>query len=276
MTTAGGTVFSASELVYAYPGTARAVIDHLTTRIRAGAFHGILGPNGSGKSTLVKLLLGVAPAAAGGVEFLGRPLRAWSRRELALRIGVVPQAEEVTFPLTVRELVAFGRYPHLGAWRPEGSDDRRAIFDALDRCSVLELADRPLATLSGGERQRARIARALAQRPGVLILDEPTAALDLRHEMGIFELMAGLAREGVTVVLVTHNLNLAARYADEILLLNHGRAVVEGPPRSALTGPVLERVFGWPVTVLSHPGPGPDAGAPQFVPLAEPRTGGTA
>lgn len=275
-------VFQASGLGYRYPGTARRALDGVDLVVPAGSVSAILGPNGSGKSTLLRLLLGAVRPDAGRVTFRGRPVEAWRRRELARRIGVVPQGEEAVFPLTVRELVAMGRYPHLGGWRREREADRRAVEEAMRRCDVLDLADRPLATLSGGERQRARIARALAQQPEVLVLDEPTASLDVRHEMAVFELLAALAAEdGVTVVLVTHALNLAARYADRLLLLANGRAAAEGPPGRVLNRTVLEAVYEWPVAVTAHPGPGPDAGAPQVVPLAaglerepyDPRTG---
>jgi iron complex transport system ATP-binding protein len=138
----------------------------------------------------------------------------------------------------------------------------------MGRCDVLAFAQRPISTLSGGERQRARVARALAQEPRVLALDEPTVALDIRHEMAIFELLRDLARAGVTVVLVTHNLNLAARYADRLLLLDRGRVAAEGPPAEVIRRELLEQVYHWPVRVTPHPGPGPDTGAPQVTPLA--------
>ena len=187
---------------------------------------------------------------------------------MARAVGVVPQGEEQIFPLSVRELVAMGRYPHLGPWRREGDADRRAITDAMRRCDIERFAERPVSTLSGGERQRARLARALAQQPLALALDEPTVALDVRHEMAIFELLRELGREGVTTLLITHHLNLAARYAHRLVLLDRGRVVAEGPPATVLTRETVERVYGWPVRVTSHPGPGPDAGAPQVLPLA--------
>jgi iron complex transport system ATP-binding protein len=146
--------------------------------------------------------------------------------------------------------------------------DRRAVDDAMRRCDVLELAARPVPTLSGGERQRARVARALAQEAATLALDEPTAALDVAHEMAIFELLSALGHAGKTVLLVTHNLNLAARYADRLVLLDGGRLAAEGTPAEVLTRETVERVYGWPVEIAPHPGPGPDAGAPQVVPLA--------
>jgi iron complex transport system ATP-binding protein len=183
-------------------------------------------------------------------------------------VAVVQQQEEMALPVTARELVALGRYPYVGNWRREGADDRRAIRQAMERCDVADLADRTVQTLSGGERQRVRLARALAQEPELLALDEPTVALDVRHEMAIFELLRELAAGGVTILIVTHNLNLAARYADELVLLDRGRVAAAGVPGRVLTGELIERVYRWPVQVSPHPGPGPDAGAPQVTPLA--------
>lgn len=261
--------FETRALSFRYPGAPRSAVEGVEITVPAGSLYAILGPNGSGKSTLLKLLLGALAPTSGAVLYDGRPVSDWPRRDFARRVGVVAQGEEVVFPITVRELVAMGRYPHLGPWRRERERDRRAIEDAMARCDVLDLADRPFTTLSGGERQRARIARALAQEPATLILDEPTAALDVKHEMAIFELLATLAgRDGVTVVVVTHNLNLASRYADRLLLLDRGRAVAEGAPGDVLRREILEAVYHWPLAVLPHPGPGPDAGAPQVVPLA--------
>lgn len=262
-------VFEARDVTYAYPGAERPAVEAVDLRIGGGDLYAIIGPNGSGKSTLLRLLLGARSPGRGEVLHAGRPLAGWSRRELARRVGVVPQHETVAFPLSVREFVAMGRYPHLGAWRSEGPGDRRAIERALERCDVAGLASRPFGTLSGGERQLARIARALAQRPGALVLDEPTVSLDIRHEMEIFELLRELSEvDRVTVVLVTHNLNAASRYAGRLLLLGDGRAVTEGEPRRVLTRDTVERVYGWPVRVVPLPGEGPDAGAPQVTPLA--------
>lgn len=265
----GVPVFEARDVVYTYPGSARAALADVSLSVSPGMLYCLIGPNGSGKSTLLKLLLGALELQGGEIAFSGRPLARWSRRALARRIGVVPQSEELAFPLTVREMVAMGRYPHLGLLDRPGPEDERALDDALSRCDIAELAARPLATLSGGERQRVRIARALAQQPQTLVLDEPTTSLDIRHEMQIFELLAELARvDRVTIVLVTHNLNLAARYADRLLLLSAGSPAAEGRPGDVLSREIIERVYGWPVVVGEHPGPGPDAGAPQIIPLA--------
>ena len=253
---------------FRYPESATLAVDSVTLDVPAGACTAVLGPNGSGKSTLLRLLLGTLAPAAGEVELDGRPVARWERPEIARAVGVVPQGEEAAFPMSVRELVAMGRYPHLGPWRREGDADRRAVENAMRRCDVLGLAHRPVSTLSGGERQRARVARALAQEPAALALDEPTAALDVSHEMAIFELLRELGRVGTTVLLVTHNLNLAARYADRLVLLDRGAVAAAGAPAEVLTRETVERVYGWPVRIGRHEGPGPDEGAPQVIPLA--------
>ena len=264
-------VFQARDLTFRYPDTTVPAIDSLSMSVPRGALYAVLGPNGSGKSTLARLLLGRLRPERGEARFEGRAAAAWPGRALARRVGVVPQAEEIVFPITVRELVAMGRYPHLGPWRAESRFDRDAVEAALVACDVAPLAERRLAQLSGGERQRARIARALAQQPDALVLDEPTAALDIAHEMAIFELLVRLRRErGVTVLLVTHNLNLAARYADGLLLLERGRAVAAGSAATVVTRTRIEQSYHWPVSVFPHAGPGRDAGAPQVTPLALP------
>ncbi len=262
-------VFETRALAFGYPGAARLAVGDISIQVARGALYAVLGPNGSGKSTLVKLLLGALRPGGGTVFYAGRSVAAWGRRPLARHIGVVPQIEEPAFPLTVWELAAMGRYPYLGLLGRERPDDRRAVTQALERCEVDDFADWPISTLSAGERQRVRIARALAQEPETLLLDEPTLSLDLHHEMAIFELLRELvARDGVTVVVVTHNLNLAARYATSMLLMNQGRAAAEGRPGDVLSRDTVEDVYRWPVVVTAHPGPGHDAGTPQVAPLA--------
>lgn len=257
----------ATSVSYRYPGAERPALDGVDLIAPSGIMTVVIGPNGSGKSTLLRLLLGVEAPGRGEVSFAGRRVAEWDRRALARRVGVVQQSETVAFPLRVREYVAMGRYPHLGPWSAESDADRRAIGDAMERCDVGGFAERSLGTLSGGERQRVRIARALAQEPDALVLDEPTAALDVRHEMAIFGLLGDLAREGRAVLLVTHSLNLSARLADRILLLDQGRPAAAGAPADVLERETIERVYRWPVRIARHPGPGADEGAPQVVPL---------
>ena len=261
--------FETAGLGFSYPGARQAALTDVSISVAHGAFFAAIGPNGSGKSTLLKLLLGALAPTHGTALYEGVPAEEWDRIEFARRVAVVPQIEEAVFPFTVREIVAMGRYPHLGPWRSERPADREAIEHALAACDMAAYSERNILTLSGGERQRVRVARALAQEPVALVLDEPTAALDLGHEMALFELLRTLQhRNSVTVVAATHNVNLAARFADTMLLLSQGQTVALGAPRDVLQRERLEQVYAWPINVVEHSGPGRDAGAPQIVPLA--------
>jgi iron complex transport system ATP-binding protein len=252
-----------ADVRFRHAGAQHDAVDGVTLDVSAGRMTALLGPNGAGKSSLLQLMLGLLAPTAGRIEFGGRPLAAWTRRALARKIGVVPQGE-VEALFTVREIVAMGRYPHLGRWQRERECDVAAIAGAMRRCAVDDFAGRWLTTLSGGERQRVRLARALAQEPSVLVLDEPTTSLDVRHEMATFELLRALRDDGVTIVLATHNLNLAARYADDLVLLERGRVIAQGPAQDVITGDRISRVYEWPVAIATH-----DDGAPQIVPLAQ-------
>lgn len=263
--------FDAMDLAIRYGGARRRALDGVTMRVPKGAFYAVLGPNGSGKSTLMKALLGVVAPEAGRVLIDGRDTNSWTRRCLARTVGAVSQAEHLAFPMTVRDYVAMGRYPHLGPFRPEGQADREAIMEAMVRCDIEELGKRSVMTLSGGELQRVRIARALAQVPTGLVLDEPTASLDIRHEMTIFRLLRDSADRGMTVLLITHHLNLAARFADRFLLLSQGRLAAEGEAREVFNEDTLASVYDWPVSV----GLDPETGAPRVTPLQEPSASST-
>jgi iron complex transport system ATP-binding protein len=254
-------------LVVRYPGQLRPALDGVTMTVPTGSFFAVLGPNGSGKSTLMRALLGVSTAVEGRALVDGKAASAWSRRELARAVGAVAQAESVAFPLTVREMVAMGRYPHLAPLAAEADRDRAAIARALDACDVSHLVARDVATLSGGEFQRVRIARALAQEPRALVLDEPTASLDIRHQMAILELLRMSADQGITVLLVTHGLDLGAQFADRMLLLADGTVAAEGTPADVLQEDVLARVYGWPVAVHADP----RTGTPRVTPLRSKR-----
>lgn len=254
--------FEARGVGVRYPGAAGPALTDVDLQVAEGSFHAVLGPNGSGKSTLMRALLGTLRVDRGQILLDGRPPERWRRRELARQVGAVPQSESIPFPVSARELVAMGRYPHLGALQREGAADRSAVDRALSECEVEHLGERNVQTLSGGELQRVRIARALAQEPRALVLDEPTASLDIRHEMAILELLRASADRGRTVLLVTHHLDLAARYADRILLLDCGHVAAEGTPEEVYQEEVLARVYRWPVQVVQDA----STGSPRVVP----------
>ncbi len=255
-------ILRAEQLSVRYPAAPHFALAQVSLQLHPGEVVAVVGPNGSGKSTLLHALLGLLPPTSGTVHLDDRPMAAWSRRELADAVGALSQREEPAFPLTVEEAVLLGRWSRLGPIAPVGTTDRSAIRAALRRCDVANLADRRIETLSGGEWQRVRMARALASTPKLLLLDEPTAALDVGHEMELFELLRRLVAEGLGVLLITHQLNLAARFADRLMLLDRGRTIAEGTPREVLREDVVSTVFGWPVAVTTW-----CDGAPQVIPL---------
>jgi iron complex transport system ATP-binding protein len=261
---AGWEIDSAS---YRYPDGKEA-LRGVTLELPAAQLTTIVGPNGAGKSTLLALLLGHLTPTTGRVAYAGRRVTEWPRRDLARRVGVVPQQERGAFTLTVRELVAMGRYPHLGLFGAESDDDRRAVDEALVQCDLTALRDRSMNALSGGEQQRARLARAIAQEPDAIVLDEPTAGLDIGHEMALFEHARALCDAGATVVLVTHHVNLAARYSHRMALLGGGTVVAVGAPADVVQAERFTDLFAWPTAVHPHPGPGADTGTPQTIPIA--------
>lgn len=236
----------AAGLTFGYPG--RDVLRDVSFTLRPGELCALCGPNGAGKSTLLRLLLGLHEPRAGQVELGGAPVVSLSRREIARRAALLPQESPVDLPLTVREVVALGRLPHLGRFEAERPEDVEAVARALEATDTAALADRPLTELSGGERHRAHMARALAQGAAVLLLDEPVAGLDLVHQLRALELVratvdgGGGAARGAIVAL--HDLSLAARYCDRILLLEGGAVRADAPPAQVLTPETLERVFG--------------------------------
>jgi iron complex transport system ATP-binding protein len=243
-------------------GRGRPALDGVTCAARGGDLLAVVGPNGSGKTTLVRVISGLLRPESGEVTVDGRPLARWKRAELAGALAVVSQGETVTFPLRVDETVMLGRYARLGPLASPGSGDHAAVAQALARCDVAGLAGRTIDTLSGGEWQRVRLARALAQEPRILVLDEPTTSLDVRHEMELFELVRRLVDVGLAGLVITHHINLAARYADRILLLSAGRVAAEGSPETVLREETLRAVFDWPVAVTAW-----GDGSPQVVPL---------
>ena len=255
--------FETTDLVIKYPGQNRPALNSVNMSAPSGSFYAVLGPNGSGKSTLMKGLLGIAKADQGRVLIAERNVSNWDRKALARVIGVVSQSETVSFPITVREMVGMGRYPHLGPLEGEGSEDKVAVHEALEVCDVTHLVNRDLSTLSGGELQRVRIARALAQQPMALVLDEPTSSLDIKHAMEILELLKQSVASGLTVILTTHGLDLAARFSDRMLLLSEGQVAAEGTPDEVVNEETLADVYGWPVKVEWEP----TTGSPRVTPL---------
>jgi iron complex transport system ATP-binding protein len=228
----------------------------LSLTFLSGSFTAVLGPNGAGKSTLVRALTRVVASSGGTIRYGKRELREISQAELARTVAVVPQDVWVPFSYTVLEMVLMGRAPHLGMLGWEGEEDLAKARAALERLELLHLEDRPLPNLSGGERQRVLLARALAQEAPILILDEPTAHLDIAHQQRTLELMAELHREGRTVIAVLHDLNLASLYCPRLVLLHEGGLAADGPPAEVLTESRLAQVYGAAVTVLAHPASG--------------------
>jgi len=259
-------VIAVADLVVTYPQSAGNAVDGVTFTAADGKLTALAGPNGSGKSTIVRALLRRADVERGSVTVGGIDVKALPYAELAKRVAVVPQREESAFPIQVREYVALGRYPHLGLWRQPSRFDETAVDEALEQAGVGDLAARDTDALSGGEWQRVRIARALAQKAPALVLDEPTTFLDVAHEMAIFELLSSLARSGIAVLLVSHQLNLVARFADTIVLLNDGKIATCGAPTDVMQADRLESIYGWPVVVTRDPA----TGAPALVPLRRP------
>jgi iron complex transport system ATP-binding protein len=251
-----------------YRGARVRALDEVSLEAPRRRLTAVVGPNGSGKSTLVRALIGQIPLEAGAVGFDGKNIDDRERPGLARRLAVVTQREEPAFPLGVREYVGLGRYPHLGLFRGAGVADTDAIARAVERTEIAPYLDRAITELSGGEWQRVRLARALAQGGEALVLDEPTTFLDVGHEMAVFELLAQLAGDGQAVLLVSHQLNLVARFAHHMVLMRQGRVVASGGPADVMQGRVLEQVYDWPLVVTRDPA----VGAPTLVPLrARPR-----
>jgi iron complex transport system ATP-binding protein len=251
------------DVVVRYPKAAEPAVNHVSFEVPPGAITAVAGPNGSGKSTLVRALLGRVPLSGGAINVDGEDTAHLDRRELARRVAVVSQREEPAFPLAVREYIALGRHPHTRLWSTADPLGAAAVARAVEEAEVAAFMARTTDELSGGEWQRVRIARALAQDAKALVLDEPTTYLDIAHEMSAFELLDALARRGQAILVVSHQLNLVARFAHRVVLLHRGVVAAAGTPSDVMRGDVLERVYEWPLVVTRDPA----VGAPALLPL---------
>ncbi len=232
----------------------QSVLCDLSFEVPEGAFFIIIGPNSSGKTTLLRTLAGALQPQQGQVEIWGTPVGHFSKKALARLVAVVPQRVATDIPFTVQEVVLMGRSPHVGWLGLEQPRDQELAMEAMIITNVAHLAQRPLSQLSGGELQRVSIARAICQQPRLLLLDEPTAALDPAHQVSIMDLMAQLQQErGLTVVMVSHDLNLAAMYGQQLLLLKEGQAIQAGPPAEVLTYEQLELAYGCHMLLDENP-----------------------
>lgn len=226
------------------------VLRDLNIELHEGEILGVLGPNGSGKSTLIRTLTGALPLSSGEIYLDDRKVSEFSRGEQAQRVAVVPQASPVLFSFSVRETVEMGRYPHSGSLSAMRAKDNDAVTTAMQEVDIYHLQDRTIDQLSGGEWQRVMLARALAQRSKVLLLDEPTAHLDLSHQLQVFEIVENLCRdEGVGVLCVLQDLNLAAEFCGRLILMTEGRILFEGKPQDVITIENLRKVYGVAVEI---------------------------
>ena len=226
----------------------------ISFEVRRGEFLGVIGPNGSGKTTLIRVIDGILAPERGRVSINGAAIRGMGRREIARLVAVVPQDLPLVFPYRAIEIVMMGRSPHLGMLRFEGESDRGIVRRAMEMTDTASLANRSMDSLSGGERQRVLIARALAQEPEVILLDEPTAFLDIRHQAEFFGLMKGLNRKrGLTVLAVTHDINLASAYCDRVMLLREGRIHTLGAPGEVITETNIREAYETDVLVDANP-----------------------
>jgi iron complex transport system ATP-binding protein len=212
--------------------------------VGAGELVCVLGPNGAGKTTLVRVASGLLGVTSGDVQLLGRDVASLTRAEIARGLAVVEQQQELSMGFTVREVVAMGRAPHQGAWMRPTESDEVVIAEALERCDLVSLAQRPAHALSGGEQKRVAIARALVQEPKVLLLDEPGAFLDVRHQLDLYELLASEVKgRELACLVVMHDLNVAAQFADRVVLMKDGRVVAAGKVEEVMTWSTLKETF---------------------------------
>ncbi|AUX73583.1 Fe3+-hydroxamate ABC transporter ATP-binding protein FhuC [Erwinia pyrifoliae] len=249
---ANETSFTLDNVSFSVPG--RTLLHPLSLSFPAGKVCGLIGHNGSGKSTLLKMLGRHHSATAGQVLLNQQPLGAWHSKEFAREVAYLPQQLPAAEGMTVRELVAIGRYPWHGALGRYGAEDRQRVDEAIALVGLKAFAQRLVDSLSGGERQRAWIAMLVAQNSRCLLLDEPTSALDIAHQVEVLALIQRLSRErGLTVIAVLHDINMAARYCDSLVALRAGEVIAQGDPAEMMQATVLEQIYGIPMGILPHP-----------------------
>lgn len=240
-----------------FSASGRQILRPLDLSLGAGRVYGLVGPNGSGKSTLVKMLARQQPPSGGEILLGGASIAGLGDRDFARRVAYMPQFTPPAEGMTVRELVGLGRFPWHGALGRFGGGDAAKVEEALASTELTGMAERLVDSLSGGERQRAWLAMMVAQDTGWMLLDEPTSALDIAHQVDMLALVRRLGDErGVGVIIVIHDINMAARFCDEIIALREGRIVAQGAPRDILDGAVLDRIYGLPMGIFQTPGPG--------------------
>jgi iron complex transport system ATP-binding protein len=226
-------------------GTDEPIFSDVSLGIYERDFIGLIGPNGCGKSTLIRAMAGALPLRNGGLNWFDSPALTWKRRSIARRIAVVPQQVHITFDFTVHQVVSMGRNPYLLRYRGLQPEDLKAVDEAMERTDVNALADRSVLELSGGERQRVMIARALAQQPSVLLLDEPTSYLDINHQIEVFDVLYHLNQDyGLAIFCATHELNMVTSYCRDVVIMKNGRICIRGKMEEAMSASILSEVFG--------------------------------
>lgn len=258
----------ARNLVVEY-GTRR-VLDNVDVDITEGSLTVIIGSNACGKSTLLRALAKMLPSRSGTIELFGRPIEGESRKSIARQLSMLPQSPTAPEGIVVEDLVARGRYPHQGLLRQWSKQDEIAVAEAMAAANILELRERDVAALSGGQRQRVWIAMTLAQQTPIVLLDEPTTYLDLSHQLDVLDLARDLQAAGKTVVVVLHELNLAFRYASEVIVMREGGIVVQGRPEDVVSAALIEDVYSVSCQIV----PDPESGTPLVVPKERSFAGG--
>tara|TARA_A100001391_G_scaffold182038_1_gene148368 strand:- start:2765 stop:3538 length:774 start_codon:yes stop_codon:yes gene_type:complete len=235
----------------------KTILDDVSFALQPGRLNALIGPNGAGKSSLLRVILGFEPGARAHIEFAGADFHALRRRERARVAALVEQTAGTDQPIDVHDVVMLGRLPHQGLWAADSqTGDEEIAARAMARAGVAEFATRRFSTLSGGEQQRVHIARALAQSPRLLLLDEPTNHLDLSAQIAVMEILRALAREGLTILVTMHDLNLTAAWFDHVVALDRGRVVAQGTPETVIDSAFLARVYGVAATIVPNPASG--------------------